>query len=244
MFIKLDPAWCEKGALTMKPTDTERARSRRRPMRLTGILVLAGLASIALIAAGCGSDPATPGVAAVADTTTTTESQSNGSNGNGSNGNGSSKVDSPVAFSACMRSHGVPKFPDPSSGGGVSFGPGSGIDPSSPKFRAAEKACQKLSPRGETMSPAQQAKAQAQMLKFSSCMRSHGVPNFPDPQFSGGGARLTIGKGLGIDPASSKFKAAQKACEKVLPGRPGKGGPGSGTVSGGGGGKLQEQSAP
>jgi hypothetical protein len=66
-------------------------------------------------------------------------------------------------------------------------------------------------------------------LKFSQCMRTHGVPNFPDPKFSGGGTRLTL-KATGtnrIDPNSSQFQAAQKTCQSDLPRPPGaKGGPG------------------
>jgi hypothetical protein len=55
-------------------------------------------------------------------------------------------------------------------------------------------------------------------------MRSHGVPKFPDPDFSGGGIRMTIDKNSGVDPNSPAFKAAQQACQSFLPG--GKLGPG------------------
>jgi hypothetical protein len=51
-----------------------------------------------------------------------------------------------LAFSQCMRDHGITNFPDPTfenGGGGLRFGPGSGIDPSSPTFRAAQRACGK-----------------------------------------------------------------------------------------------------
>lgn len=55
-------------------------------------------------------------------------------------------------------------------------------------------------------------------LKFASCMRSHGVSNFPDPT-PGHGVQI----GPGIDPSSPAFGSAQKTCSKLLPG----GGPGS-----------------
>ena len=47
----------------------------------------------------------------------------------------------------CMRAHGVPSFPDPTeSNGGQAIGFHlSGVDPSSPAFQAAEKACRSLS---------------------------------------------------------------------------------------------------
>ena len=50
-----------------------------------------------------------------------------------------------LAFAACMRAHGVPGYPDPKfSNGGVSQGYGrrDGIDPSSPIFQSAQRACQ------------------------------------------------------------------------------------------------------
>jgi hypothetical protein len=53
-----------------------------------------------------------------------------------------------LAFSACMRKHGLSDFPDPtfsSSGGGFQFNggeSGSDLNPNSPKFQAARDACQ------------------------------------------------------------------------------------------------------
>ncbi len=61
-------------------------------------------------------------------------------------------------------------------------------------------------------------------IRFSSCMRAHGVSHFPDPTSSGGGVRISINSNSGINPASPAFQAAQKACAKLLPG----GAPGSG----------------
>jgi len=138
------------------------------------------------------------------------------------------KTKNGAKFASCMRSHGVPNFPDPNSQGSLTFGPGSGIDPNSPKFQAAQRTCQKVLPNGGLPSPAEQAKTQAQALKFSACMRSHGLPNFPDPTFSGGGVRVTLRGGpgsSGLNPQSPKFQAAQQACQGILPGRVG-GGPG------------------
>jgi hypothetical protein len=56
----------------------------------------------------------------------------------------------------------------------------------------------------------------SQFLKFSVCMRSHGVTDFPDPQpGSGGGVSIQIGGS--INPAAPSFKAAQAACSEFLP---------------------------
>lgn len=196
--------------------------------RSVGLAVFAAV--LAFLAAGCGSSPATPGVANLGTTSTTPAGSGATAGGAGSPQTSSGSVGGAALaiaggntadmtkFAACMRSNGVPNFPDPSAQGGISITPGSGIDPSSPQFQSAQTACQKLMPRGQAPSPAQQARMQAQALKFSSCMRSHGEPNFPDPSFSNGGVSLSINVKSGIDPRSPQFQNAQKACQKNLPG--------------------------
>jgi hypothetical protein len=54
----------------------------------------------------------------------------------------------------------------------------------------------------------------ADALKFSNCMRAHGVPNFPDPV--GGGFSFPIGSGF--NPFAPGVKAAQHACRGFMPG--------------------------
>jgi hypothetical protein len=52
-----------------------------------------------------------------------------------------------LAFSKCMRAHGIKDFPDPSNGGvQLHGGPGSDLNPGSPQFQAAQKACQGFLP--------------------------------------------------------------------------------------------------
>jgi hypothetical protein len=51
----------------------------------------------------------------------------------------------------------------------------------------------------------------ADALKFSECMRSHGVANFPEPN-AAGGIQAT-----GLDPGSTTFQAATKSCRHLLP---------------------------
>ena len=136
-------------------------------------------------------------------------------------------------FASCMRTHGEPNFPDPNAQGQLSIDSSSGIDPSSSQFQSAQRACAKYLPNGgQPPSPAQQAKIQAQALKFSACMRAHGVPRFPDPQFGNGKVSIHIGSGSGIDPQSPQFQAAQQACASELPGKAGtaQAGPGKATV--------------
>jgi hypothetical protein len=207
--------------------DTHQRPGLQRSLTVPRILILILVASLAVIAAGCGSKPTSSGVAQLPSATTTTNSSQGGATPTTRAG----KEDAVYRYSSCMRTHGVPKFPDPkqASGGGMSLaiGPEMGVDPKSPQFQAAEKACRKLLPGGgKAPSPAQLAKDLAQMLKFSACMRAHGLPDFPDPTSSGGGIQLSIGgkKGSGLNPSSPVFQAAQKACQSVMPGPKLKGG--------------------
>jgi hypothetical protein len=120
-----------------------------------------------------------------------------------------------------MRKHGVPNFPDPDAEGrikitsGVRDGQKTGVDVDSPQFRMAQQACQKLQPSGGRPDRQEQAQEQQAMLRFARCMRSHGVPNFPDPKFTpDGGTQMTIGRD--VNPGSPQFTAAKKACKGFL----------------------------
>lgn len=58
-----------------------------------------------------------------------------------------------LAFARCMRAHKVPNFPDPTvrnsgSGSSITMSSGSGVDPKSPLFQAAARACRSLLPGG------------------------------------------------------------------------------------------------
>ncbi|HWE14776.1 MAG TPA: hypothetical protein VG365_14735 [Solirubrobacteraceae bacterium] len=173
-------------------------------MRLTAI------AGCGVAAAGCGGAGSGGAVGA------TTESPNSTS--------------SPIGLSNCMRSHGVTNFPDPTNGPGgegfngiertVSGGPliVDGITFSGPVAVAAEKACARfLTPSGPPPKPTASQKQAA--LKFAHCMRTHGVPNFPDPTFSSSGGPGDKGP-LPVNASSPAFKQAQAACGKG----PGRGG--------------------
>jgi hypothetical protein len=200
----------------MRTSDTTMDLRRRLP---AGGFLIAALALCACLAAGCGGGSGDPQVASVATTAATTQAATTGDGGKATAGT--------QTYSACMRANGVPKFPDANSDGGIAIDSSSGIDPDSPLFKAAEKACAKLAPKGgNTASAADQAKQREQMLKLSACMRTHGVPKYPDPVFSDGGRRtsLRIDSKSGIDPSSPIFQAARKTCQKLVPDLDGKGG--------------------
>ncbi len=182
------------------------------------------LVAMALLVSACGGKSGAPGVAnlanSVASTTTTRSGGSSGralipSNAGVGGGNVGMQlsVQNGAKFSACMRRNGVPNFPDPNGQGELSIGPSSGINPRSPKFQSAQLTCGKLLPNGGKPSPGQIAKAQQAALNFSKCMRSHGLPDFPDPTFStGGGIAMKIQAKGGLNPNDPAFKAAQQAC--------------------------------
>jgi hypothetical protein len=121
-----------------------------------------------------------------------------------------------VKFSVCMRSHGVTEFPDPTVGsnGLPNFGPTLNVNGGAPVYNAAGRACKKdslssLAPH----TPAAKAKANAEALKYAVCMRSNGVPNFPDPNGQG---LIQINNATGVlEQSSPAFQKAEVACKSL-----------------------------
>jgi hypothetical protein len=142
----------------------------RRPLIVVCVLAVA---AFSLLAAGCGGG-GSPGVANVASSTTTTSATTQ---------------TGLVAFAACMRSHGVPNFPDPDGSGEIPKTQVVANAQANPhKFNAAQTACIHLAPNGSLgrQQTAQQKRTQlADELSFARCMRSHGVARFPDPTAQG-----------------------------------------------------------
>lgn len=99
----------------------------------------------------------------------------------GSSGSSGSHDMASLEFSQCMRTNGVPNFPDLTGGGGINIPDNSGINPQSPAFHAARAKCRHLLPGGGPPHGPPSEKVKLAMLKVSECMRSHGVTGFPDP---------------------------------------------------------------
>jgi hypothetical protein len=173
------------------------ARTAGRRLRFFGSWILA-LVATALLTAGChDSGGNSPGVAGA------------GSSNSASSTTGASQP-SALAFSRCMRAHGISDFPDPQSDGSliVTAGPGSDMDQNNPRFQAANEACKPLLPQG----PAP-AGVKAANLKYSHCMRAHGISDFPDPDADG---HLNVGgkAGSDLDPNSPAYQRADDVCKK------------------------------
>lgn len=133
-----------------------------------------------------------------------------------------------LRFANCMRTSGVPNFPDPSVGGGLVIRPGSGLDPTSPAFQAAQKHCAKFQPGGGE-GPGRPTKAQVQRaLAFAKCVRAHGLSSFPDPLTTAPTRHgpiivlqgMMFVPGSGFDPRSPAFRQAASHCGVRLPSPP------------------------
>ena len=166
-------------------SDTGRHRSLRRAA------VLAALVVTALLTAACGG------------------STSTGAGGSSSTG-ASTLHQEELAVAQCMRSHGVPKFPDPPANGNYShLGPDI-VGVSHSVYQSALNACRGLAPDAAPLSQAQQQQMLSKLLQFAKCMRSHGVQNFPDPDING----------LSVDPSVThlpQYQTAYQACKSLLP---------------------------
>ena len=85
-------------------------------------------------------------------------------------------------------------------------------------LNSAQEACRKLLPGGGPGSGSNHQispQEQSQYLKAAACIRAHGIPNFPDPTFSGGGVHVSH-QGLNLN--SPQAHAAEEACQALIPG--------------------------
>jgi hypothetical protein len=172
-------------------------------MRLSHLRAAAAVA-LGLTVAGCSG-----GSVSTAGSQSTTTAVPAG----GSSASGGTALGQAVAYSQCVRSHGVPNFPDPvqTPSGGYGYRT-AGIDPGSAAFQSALQACKALpSPwnsTGQQLSPAQQ---QA-WLTWAQCIRAHGLPDFPDPTFSGSEVHDS-----GVGSSSPQLQQAMDACKSQQP---------------------------
>jgi hypothetical protein len=176
-------------------------RGHRSPRlrRARAAAVITVIAAAPLLAVACSGSPSSTG------------------SGGSPNAGGSANSTSAVAWSRCVRSHGIPDFPDPGSSGQVPKETAQQLGVSDSVLRAATGACAALNPH-QPPSQAQQRQQLTDDLKFAQCMRSHGVPNFPDPTSSDGRVEFVISVSRdGFDPHSPQILAKAHECQHVLP---------------------------
>jgi hypothetical protein len=136
-------------------TLSSRIAGRSGPRRA---LAVAALAAITMLVAACGG-------------------------GGPSAGPGSTQYQKTLAFTKCMRAHGALDVPDPTSAGTITV---TQALLNNPLIQSAAHSCKNLLPRNAIqLPPALQRKLATQALQYSACMRSNGVPNFPDPIIHG-----------------------------------------------------------
>jgi hypothetical protein len=185
-------------------------RARPRPARTAAAII--ATTALALLAAACGGSPSSTG--------------SGGSPGAG----GSAHSPSALAYSACMRSQGVPNYPDPDSSGQLPKTDARLLGVSTSQYQAAQQACRHLIPtsgspedcmQNSDCPPALVQQMLAADRKLAQCMRSHGVPNFPDPTNGGASGPVFNITKAGISDAAShthQFISKLTECGRLVGG--------------------------
>jgi hypothetical protein len=188
----------------MKITTAHPPGSRRGRARGAG-QTIATLASCALLitAAACSSGNSSAAVGGSRDASRNSSSTA-----------GSTQSQQDLAYAQCMRSHGVADFPDPNPGGGFGGSISSEIL-NNPDYATADSSCRHLLPGAGTGNKVQQN--ESAFLQHARCMRSHGVPNYPDPN-PGVNPRTALQQ-AGINVNSPQVQAASRVCDRLLPSR-------------------------
>ncbi len=185
-----------------------RLRIWPRGARTAAAIIATG--GLALLAA-CGGSPSSPNAGGPANSPSTNSQKA-------------------IAFSRCVRAHGVPNWPDPASGGGIPKETAQQLGVSNSQLQAALNTCQHLLPNTGNVddNPAALHQWWSQMLRFAQCMHSRGVPNWPDPSpYPPDPVRPTfnlhaagIGFHQGTQPGnivdSPQIQAKVQQCESVL----------------------------
>jgi len=154
----------------------------------------------------------------------------------GSTANNSARASgsrSGVSYSSCMRSSGVPSFPDPGPDGGIPKGDAQHFGVSDAAFRSAETTCRHLLPSSsgsfaqasqqcllaDVCPPAVVQQILAAQRAYSRCVRSHGFPNWPDPTVNAQRPPYFDVSGAGITSAaahSRRFMNIDRICERLV----------------------------
>ena len=174
----------------------------RRQLIPTSIVAIA---AVSLLAAGCGSS-------------SSSSSTSSSSGGAPSQAQIQQENQQLIRFTDCMRSHGVPSLPDPTSDPHAFK---EALDPTteqSPAFGSAMTACHHLLPGGPHSQPTPPSPAQtAALLAFARCLRGHGFPRFPDPSTAGDITHAMLAT-AGINLQQPAVVQAADACTSVTHG--------------------------
>ena len=189
-----------------------------RHRRLPRAAVTAGLVlAVGVSLAGCGGGSSSAGVAQLSTSTSAGSAVSGG--GSSSPESSTSTQQKMVAYAQCMRTHGVPDFPGPTSAGAISKEAAVRAFKavSNSQVETAQTACRHLQPNGGQASQAELARHLSDLLAFARCMRTHGSPNFPDPTSSGQVTHEMLAT-AGVDVHQPAVVQAADACVSVTHG--------------------------
>jgi hypothetical protein len=161
------------------------------------VTIAAAASALALSASGCGGS--SEGHGAQADPT---------------------RPSGALAFSGCMRSHGVANFPDPTGSGQLPKETPEQLGLSPSRLQTAQSACRRLLPNGGQPTQAALQQSWTDFLAFARCMRRHGVPNWPDPtRYPQHPERPTFDlQAVGLDPSSPPISTKVHDCVPLLHG--------------------------
>ena len=202
---------------------------RGRPGALR-ILVVAALAALAL--AGCSSSGSSaPPVASLATSacpatstssdpgTTASPGTSSGTSGGGTHATIAGNV-TPLLneWAACERSHGDPDQSDPtvSAAGVIYIQVPKGAQPAGDLHTRTGTCSQYVAQAANELraaNPVAPPPDQAEILKYTACMRANGVPNYPYP--SPNSDQLNF-NAAGVNPNSPAFVRANELCGKKI----------------------------
>jgi hypothetical protein len=173
-------------AMSQPPAEGGRRTTPRRRRAGPVVVVLVTAGALAVACGGRGS----PDAASASPNATSAQSPARQSG---------------LLFASCIRAHGIPNLPDSAVsviGGQLQLHiPGY----LKPQFPSAFQACQRDLPPGDI--PARKRFNIQEELNFASCMRSHGITDFPDP-LPGGGWHINL-----ANTNSPQFEAAAHACQ-------------------------------
>jgi hypothetical protein len=158
---------------------------------LRSAVALAVLAAAALVTAACSSPSTGGGTASLTDSATYRAN---------------------IAFAQCMRTHGVPDFPDP--GPSTDFAvSGTPVGPATTPSAKAYDTCEHLLPDGSSSSNGSATTQElSEAVTLAQCLRTHGEPSFPDPAVVNGGISFAF---TGVN--TSQFRTAVNDCRLAIP---------------------------
>lgn len=205
-----DPRWMMHG----RPEEDPERASR-------GTLGLwALLAGIALVLAACTTGPKSPTVASLGNAKrSATSSTSTGGGGSGTTVPKGNATELLNRWSSCMRAHGDPNQSDPTidSHGVIYVTIPKGVSERlSGQVHSGNSPCNGYLAAAQNVlraaDPVAPPPTQAQLVQYVDCMRTHGVPNYPNSGSNG----ETNFRVAGVNPSSPTFVKANKVCGRQI----------------------------